>query len=291
MEKRAAPTFVGPRRSVNVVGWVVSCFVPITLFATLCWLVGFHIGSYGGFACVVCACFAVPLYCYHNSQRCDKLDLDPSWYRFVFLWSLVAIFGGALAGLVIDATYLAQYRTYAGMRWKDALNPSVENGQANSDVGLARFSYGAGISRDLSMSFRNVDTYCVAPLTSNASEVTDFWIAGKNCCGGRELPSDFRCGDWQFAGSAGALRVLSDHDSLYYQLAVQQAEAHYGIKSAHPLFFTWEMHPDLAVKNLWLQGAQSFVAAVLVAGFTIVVAATVSVFMQGGRPGIAKRSA
>jgi len=239
---------------------------------------------------MVAACAAFPLYCHRGALRNDKLDLDPSWHRFVFAWSLLAILGGVLVGLVIDATFLVHYRTYTGMRWKNSLDPAAENGQANADVGLVRFSPGAAVSRDFSMSFRNVDTYCVAPVTFNSSGFSDFWVAGKNCCGSRELPSDFRCGDWQLSGSSGALRVLSDHDGLYYQLAVQQAEAHYGLNSAHPLFFTWELHPEVSVSHLWLQGIQSFAAAVLVAACATVAAATVSVIQQS-RSGMPKRSA
>jgi hypothetical protein len=175
------------------------------------------------------------------------------------------------------------------MRWKEGVDPAVETGRANLDVGVARFAAGATVLRNSSMSFRNLDMFCVAPIVTPGVTVSDFWVAGKNCCNGRQA-SQFRCGDWEFPAAAGGLRVLSDHDSQFYQLAVQQAEAHYGFTSDHPVFFTWEVDPEQTVAALWWSAEKVYCAAVALFANVTIVAMGVAVSWETLRLSKAQRS-
>merc|ERR1712226_1286683 len=98
--------------------------------------------------------------------------------------------------------------------------------------------------------------YCVAPIVQKnlSMPVThsyDFWVVGEDCCS--TTSSDFRCGQWRNPAARSGIRVLDTHDSMYYRLAVQQAETLYGIVSTHPIFFTWVEDPQAEVSSLHLQ--------------------------------------
>merc|ERR1740117_1536623 len=111
------------------------------------------------------------------------------------------------------------------------------------DAGRMTFAKGSRLDLTKSMAFRNVDTYCVAPIVgkneTNQTRRTsyDFWAVGLNCCTGRV--GDFNCGEYNNPHALSGLRVMQEEQRNFYHLAVNQAEASYGIQANHPLFFYW----------------------------------------------------
>jgi len=111
----------------------------------------------------------------------------------------------------------------------------------------------------LAMAFKNIDTYCVAPITStpfaNKSaklDTYDFWAVGVNCCSG--VASDFRCGEFNNPAAHSGLRLMDEKDRSYFRVAVQQAEAAYNLQATHPLFFYWAEDTHLEWQGYWDYG-------------------------------------
>merc|ERR1719310_321490 len=117
---------------------------------------------------------------------------------------------------------------------------------------------------DMGMSFTMWDTYCVAPISSaNSGSVNsrspgptlasyDLWAVGKNCC--RSDNPTFACGQYQNIKAKSGLRQTNEAERLYYALAVQQAEAAYGIEAKHPIFFHWVEDADAAMQKFYSRG-------------------------------------
>lgn len=69
----------------------------------------------------------------------------------------------------------------------------------------------------------------------------------------------FSCVDVYNRSIHSGLRQMSKEIRTGYRLAVNMAEAEYGIASSHPLFFFWLPDPDAALQSFFEEGLMHFI--------------------------------
>lgn len=252
-EEQAAKAFImHKRRRVNIMGIFLALFLPWLLYCAVFAARTFSIRYTSpsssmlivlGALCVVCVCFALA---YHAWQRKRSGDprYQPMWYIFLFLTTLLAVLLALVSGEANWALNMSQYFNMAHLNDYGYVDPARMRGQQMMDAGRVGFVNSTFLDLRLSMGFRNDEVYCVAPITSTSSPLAsyDFWAVGLNCCSGST--ADFHCGEYNNPRAHGGLRLMKDNQRAYFRLAVQQAEAAYGIQAEHPLFFRWTSDPD-----------------------------------------------
>eukprot|EP00435_Cladocopium_sp_Y103_P056592 s983_g19.t1 len=127
------------------------------------------------------------------------------------------------------------------------VDPAVDSSSRYLDVGRVEFSKNTTLDLQKSIGFKNKEVYCVAPIVSNASKAPatyDYWAVGLNCCD----ENGFRCGEYQKPNARSGVRLLNEEQREFYTLAVNEAEATFGIKTALPLFFFWDSE---ALQRSW----------------------------------------
>merc|ERR1719343_1216718 len=138
------------------------------------------------------------------------------------------------------------------------------------DAGRIRFTNTTMLDLRKSMGFKNLDTYCVAPISVMSANVGsmlnldsyDFWAVGLGCCSGNS--NDFHCGAYDDTSAHAGLRLMTDEQRAFYRLAVRQAEAAYDIKANHPLFVYWVADADYEMAVFEEQGTKWFLLGMLV---------------------------
>eukprot|EP00929_Paragymnodinium_shiwhaense_P086547 TRINITY_DN4704_c0_g1_i3.p2 TRINITY_DN4704_c0_g1~~TRINITY_DN4704_c0_g1_i3.p2 ORF type:complete len:208 (-),score=47.28 TRINITY_DN4704_c0_g1_i3:69-692(-) len=141
------------------------------------------------------------------------------------------------------------------------VNPAHAKGQQLMDAGRVYFMDGTALDFGKSMSFKDLDLYCVAPIVNGGNQQAsyDFWAVGKNCCNGPS--SMFQCGEYNNPYARSGYRLLADRERPFYRLAVQQAEAAYNLRSTHPLFFVWTQDPVSMMTEYRSAGFRLFLIA------------------------------
>jgi len=236
------------RRRLNVSAGYVGLFVPWLLYLVVYCLMSFHAHYAKPDLCILLvAIIGIGVLClgsYAVRQLCRKAsgsdDHEPNWWTFLFLTCGAAWGCGLCLGSLNFWTNMQPYYSFLDLEEYSYVDPSRMRGQQIMDAGMVQWSSDTTLDVSRSMGFRNVETYCVAPITSNDLPLNsyDFWAVGLGCC--TSNTNDFQCGEYRNSGSKKmGLRMLKDEDRAFYRLAIEQAEAAYQIKVSHPLLFYW----------------------------------------------------
>lgn len=239
------------RRTINLLAICQNIFGPWALFCVL-----FAIWSFS-------VHYEHPSYCYlfaglgllpvlaigASAGRAQKQQLEgrggqPSWVYFLFLTTGAAWLAAIAAGDCNYYLHMQPFYDLENLNTYPAVDPSVTSGQQLMDAGRINFVDGTELDLRRSMGFKNEDLYCVAPITKGTAVLSsyDYWAVGMNCCTGNT--ADFHCPEFSNAHARAGLRLMHDDQRAFYRLAVQEAEATYNIKAAHPLFFYWMQDPN-----------------------------------------------
>jgi len=266
--KAPAGAFVhSQRRRLNIVAMAMALFVPWVLFSTLYAVLSFSLHytepttTYGivgvGFLVVLLsAFFAVDAV--RRKELPDGSRRQPSWYIFICVTSLLAWVLAVGAGETNFVENLQPFYDVLNLNTYQSVDPSKMRGQQLMDAGRIIFVKEATLDLSKAMSFKNLDRYCVAPVTmssGNESHATlanyDFWAVGTNCC---TDTGEFHCGDFHNPHAHAGLRLMRDEQRAFFRLAVQQAEAAHSVKAIHPLFFTWMQDPVVELNSYQDEG-------------------------------------
>jgi len=247
--QRQRMNFVAVMQSVFV-PWILFCLVfGVTSFylhfsmPTLCW---FLVGLASVF---VLGIFAMAGPSFLAKVRHND-TLEPTWLIFLSITTLVAVVLGVVFGNMVYTDFMQRYYEYLNLNDYRSVDVSKMQGEQLMDGARMTFTKNTTLDLRKAMGFKNVNMYCVVPITvadANGTGVRselanyDFWAVGLNCCS--DDNTDFHCGEYNNPKARGALRLLETDDRPFYRLAVQQAEEVYHVKAAHPLFLYWTEDP------------------------------------------------
>jgi len=261
-----------PRKRINIVSVAVALFLPWALFAGVFALMSFSLHYTQSTLTTVLAvlCFVPVLWTgFFAAQQVKKraagAGRESTWYVFLFISLLVAWSCGYIFGSTNYSTYTEPYYNVNNLMTYTSIDPSAWRGQQLMDAGRVVFTSDSVLNTKMFSGFKNAKTYCVAPITIEVNgtyksqDTYDFWAVGTECC-----TKSFQCGDYNNPDAHGGLRLTSDADRGFYRLAVQQAEAAFRIKAAHPLFFTWTQDPVGSTSDYLSDSIQYFLIGVSV---------------------------
>lgn len=187
-----------------------------------------------------------------------------AWLAFTAMATFLAAvlglyFGNVNFGIVSD------YQTYKGMATYVNVNPSLDRGEGFADAADVYFKEGTTIDYARAVAFKNTDLFCVAPIIKTldkdsgpenvALPTLDWWAVGRDCC--NPSGEGFACLDSPALSRSG-LRELSMEDRQFYEFAVHQFTAKYGIHAEHPLFFHYVTDPLTNIGALMLRATMNF---------------------------------
>lgn len=268
--KASHPAAQKHRPRINVFAVLVCLLVPCGIFAANCASVSFLLASSPTLAYVILAvAFVFAAACTYLAVTTVTKKLngttvsDPYWYVFLAATAVVACFASVWLGLTNRDNNVMAYVDLQSLSARFDVNPAAAQGRQLMDVGRVVFSKGAHLDLTRAMGFRNVNNYCVAPIVSGNKtlESYDFWAIGLDCCRGN--PADFRCGEYNNPSARAGLRVMRADQRAFYRLAVQQAEAAFGLKARHPLFFYWMEDPVAELESYMRDARQFFLLGTL----------------------------
>lgn len=254
------------KKPMNI-GLVVGCLaVPLLIFIVTYYTMSFSlrywasIGAYAVAAIMLLSALGLG-------------GLAASGDRWFGLMSVLGIAGWIWAMAAANENFLINMQPYNDLQqltvYKD-VDPSKDLSNQYLDFGILGFVKQAELDPKLSMSFKNRDTYCVAPVkVSGAKTQTyDYWAVGMNCCGSHHNfynVHDFQCGGWNNPRheARSGVRVMRESNRAFYQLAASQAAAAYDIPvGANPIFFEYVADPAASINALQDDGMHNFVRAI-----------------------------
>lgn len=149
---------------------------------------------------------------------------------------LLAVLSGVLLGLAV-------HEHLTGMAFSIAINPWYHNARASNpsaaygDAGVIQFSVSSKVDQTQSLGYKkDLRTHCVAPVAVDlepAGAAVGYWAVGVDCCSARAA---FWCGGagdarYRYAVPEPPRGWLFSRARDYYEQAVGQAEAVYGLKA------------------------------------------------------------
>lgn len=201
------------------------------------------------------------------SAKTYQMGLDARWTIASALLFAAAFGAGTLLGDINYLTNLHHFYFIQSLKSYSNIKPTEISGAQLMDAGRVQFAEGTKLLIDMGMSFTMDDTFCVAPIGVDGGgsqgkagptlATYDIWAVGKNCC--RTSNPTFACGEYQNLKAKSGLRQTSEQERLYYTLAVQQAEAAYGITASHPVFFHWVEDADSTMQSYFNNGFRAWV--------------------------------
>jgi len=258
-----------PRRRMNLPAIIANLFLPCVLFTVVLAIMSFslhykhqNIGTLVGTVGAVLVGWV--FYTGYQVRRKSKegLNVDPTWYFFCAVALFFALTFGMIVGDLNFWYHMQPVYDIENLNVYPSVNPAKERGGQLMDGGRMFFTDGSRLDFEKSMSFRNYDQYCVVPITHGTAKLSsyDFWAVGLNCCKG--MAAEFRCGEFNNPKARSGLRLMRDTQRPFFRLAVQQAEAAYGISAQHPLFFYWMEDPTAEVKSYRDDGYKQFIVGI-----------------------------
>jgi hypothetical protein len=221
----------------------------------------FKISSWIALACV--AFFGYIAFRSVKARKNGHQNVEVNWFIFLFATSLFAWFAGIIAGDLNFWQNMQPFYDVMNLNTYPSVDPSKASGQQLMDAGQIIFAQGTKVDLSLSNGLKNLDTYCVAPITIGDEPLSsyDFWAVGLNCCSA--ATSDFQCGEFNNPNAKGGLRLMDDGQRSFYRLAVQQAEATHKIKANHPLFLYWMQDPHEEIQAYQDAGLKYYMIGVM----------------------------
>mmetsp|Transcript_44857 Transcript_44857/g.81825 ORF Transcript_44857/g.81825 Transcript_44857/m.81825 type:complete len:306 (-) Transcript_44857:24-941(-) len=197
-----------------------------------------------------------------RKRRAGKSAPDPVWFLFICLTGLASWCAGVFLGDLNFWHYSHPYYDLVNMQAYPNIAPDSRRGQQLMDAARISFTEGSYIDLQKSTGFRNLDWFCVAPITagSNTDSTYDFWAVGLNCCQG--TPGDFHCGEYNNPAAMSGLRVMREDQQAFYRLAVEQASAMHKVKADHPIFVYWMQDPLIEMNAYMDQAFKYFMMGV-----------------------------
>mmetsp|Transcript_70590 Transcript_70590/g.184030 ORF Transcript_70590/g.184030 Transcript_70590/m.184030 type:complete len:319 (+) Transcript_70590:111-1067(+) len=266
-----------PRKRMNIVPIAIALFVPVALFAGVFALMSFslHYTQSTLTTIFVILCFLPVLWTgFYAAQQVRKRAIgvgrESTWYIFLFISLLVAWSCGYIFGSTNYSSYTQPYYNVNNLMTYTSIDPSAYRGQQLMDAGRVVFTSDSALNTNYFSGFRNAEMYCVAPIVTQVNgtykkqDTYDFWAVGTDCCS--EHSADFACGEYDNPDARSGLRLTSTSQKEYYALAVEQAEATYGVKASNPVFMTWMQDPDLEVGQYWTDATRFFALVAILYG-------------------------
>jgi hypothetical protein len=262
----------GNRFRINVVGIVVNVFSPWLVFFVLLFLYTskLHFRYPSEVKAFMHVLAGAVLIAVGSLAVSWTRGYSPQWYKASFVLHALAIIGAYGYGSWNYVNYIAPYYSLEKLQAYPNLDVVKTKGATVQDAGRVNFAAGTKIDSSRSWHFRAGALYCVAPIIGqDGQETVDFWAVGKGCCS--ESSPDFRCGE----GDTPALAMLKARSGLrfletdywnperhFYRLAVNGAEANFGIKAPEPLFFYWTQDPLYTMMTLRDKGWGNFIVGI-----------------------------
>mmetsp|Transcript_22559 Transcript_22559/g.42512 ORF Transcript_22559/g.42512 Transcript_22559/m.42512 type:complete len:311 (+) Transcript_22559:72-1004(+) len=257
----------GYRQRLDVVPVFQCLFLPWLLYCAVYALLSCSLHFYRpslAYSLVALAAL-LPITLAWMSLRLAK-GIEPSWYTFLAVTMVVAWSLGVVFGSLNYAATTGPYSQYLNMDVLPEVDPS-QGGEEAMSAGRVYFGKESIPDVRRSMAFKNVDTYCVAPISVAQGGVVlplesyDFWAIGMGCCSVNA--ADFHCGEVQNPNAHSGLRLLDDEQRSFYRLAVEQAEAAYSLKARHPVFFYWVEDATAEMDSFRNDGYKYFLVGML----------------------------